>query len=56
MSTITIPSRSHTASSSPGVSGPGQGDQRIVIHGVGWNVYECLSDAIGEGQHVRTGL
>jgi len=37
----------------PGGSGPGQGDQRIVIRGVGWHVYDCLSEAIGEGQHVR---
>jgi Uma2 family endonuclease len=29
------------------------GDQRIVIRGVGWHVYDCLSEAIGEGQHVR---
>jgi Uma2 family endonuclease len=24
-----------------------------VIKGVGWAVYDCLSEAIGEGQHVR---
>ena len=29
------------------------GDQRIVIRGVGRQVYDCLSEAIGEGQHVR---
>jgi Uma2 family endonuclease len=29
------------------------GDQRIVVRGVGWYVYDCLSEAIDEGQHVR---
>ncbi len=29
------------------------GDQRIVIRGVGWHVYETLVDSIGEDQHVR---
>jgi Uma2 family endonuclease len=29
------------------------GDQRIVIRAVGWNVYETVIDAIGEGPHVR---
>jgi Uma2 family endonuclease len=53
MSTIAIPPRSHIAPSSPGVPGNDQGDQRIVIRGVGWHVYDCLSEAIGEGQHVR---
>ena len=53
MSTIAIPPRAHTAPSSPGLAGNGHGDQRIVIRGVGWHVYECLSEAIGEGQHVR---
>ena len=53
MSTIAVPPRSHAAPSTPEVPGNGQGDQRIVIRGVGWHVYECLSEAIGEGQHVR---
>jgi Uma2 family endonuclease len=53
MSTVTIPPRSQTAPSSPEAPGNGSGDQRIVIRGVGWHVYDCLSDAIGEGQHVR---
>jgi Uma2 family endonuclease len=35
----------------PPAAGPG--DQRIVIRGVGWPVYDGLSEAIGEGQHVR---
>ena len=43
----------HAASPSPEGHGLGQGDQRIVIRGVGWHVYDCLSEAIGEGQHVR---
>jgi Uma2 family endonuclease len=51
MSAITSRPRSQAAPPSPG--GPGQGDQRIVIRGVGWHVYQCLSEAIGEGQHVR---
>lgn len=53
MSAITSRPRSQAAPSSPGAPGPGQGDQRIVIRGVGWDVYDCLSAAIGEGQHVR---
>jgi Uma2 family endonuclease len=32
---------------------PIPGDSRIVIRDVGWQVYRCLSEAIGEGQHVR---
>jgi Uma2 family endonuclease len=51
MSAVTSRLRSHTAPLSPGV--PGQGDQRIVIRGVGWHVYDCLAEAIGEGQNVR---
>ena len=51
MSTITRPRRpSSSRLSSPAVD---SGDQRIVIRGVGWDVYDCLSEAIGEGQHVR---
>jgi len=53
MSAITSRPRSQTAPSSPGGAGPVLGDQRIVIRGVGRHVYECLSDAIGEGQHIR---
>ena len=51
MSTITSPPRP----SSPPLPAPtvGSGDQRIVIRGVGWHVYDCLSEAIGEGQHIR---
>ena len=53
MSAITSRPRSQTAPSSPGGAGPVLGDQRIVIRGVGRHVYECLSEAIGEGQHIR---
>jgi Uma2 family endonuclease len=51
MSTIIGTPRSSSASSPPRIAG--EGDQRIVIRGVGWHVYDCLSEAIGEGQHVR---
>jgi len=51
MSTIARPRRP----SPPPLPAPAveSGDQRIVIRGVGWHVYDCLSEAIGEGQHVR---
>jgi Uma2 family endonuclease len=29
------------------------GDQRITIRGLDWFLYDRLSDAIGEGQHIR---
>ena len=29
------------------------GETRIAIRGVGWEVYDILSDAVGEGSHVR---
>jgi len=53
MSTITSRPRSFAVPSVPGRSDPIQGDQRIVIRRVGRHVYQCLSGAIGEGQHVR---
>src|SRR4051812_22585099 len=53
MSTITSRPRPHVAPTTPGGTGLGQGDQRIVLRGVGWHIYDCLSDAIGEGQHAR---
>jgi Uma2 family endonuclease len=37
----------------PELTASPQGDQRIVIRDVGWHVYQCLSEAIGEEQHVR---
>jgi Uma2 family endonuclease len=51
MSTIT--SRSRRSSTSVPPRPYDNGDQRIVIQGVDWDVYDCLSEAIGEGQHVR---
>ncbi|MFI5461690.1 MAG: Uma2 family endonuclease [Isosphaerales bacterium] len=29
------------------------GEQRIVIRGLSWDLYDRLSDAVGEGQHVH---
>ncbi len=37
----------------PPVYAPIPGDQRIVIRGVDWDLYDRLSEAIGEDQHVR---
>src|SRR5579883_1064290 len=37
---------------SPGLI-PIPGESRIVIRHIGWHVYKCLSEAIGEGRHVR---
>jgi Uma2 family endonuclease len=53
MSTAT--SRPRPPAAPPGAPAPpsGQGDQRIVIRGLNWDLYDRLSDAIGEGQHVR---
>src|SRR5438309_12067495 len=51
MSTITRRPRRTSLPSPPRAAR--DGDQRIVIRGVGWHVYDCLSEAIGEGQHVR---
>ena len=53
MSTATSRPRTHVAPTTPGGTGPGQGDQRIVLRDVGWQTYETLTEAIGEGQHVR---
>jgi Uma2 family endonuclease len=53
MSTITTRPRSPAAPLPTGIPVPDLGDQRIVIRGVGRHVYKCLSEAIGEGQHVR---
>ena len=32
---------------------PVRGDQRIIFRGVDWHTYHALSEATGEGQHVR---
>ncbi len=53
MSAITSVPRSLAVPTAPDRSDPIEGDQRIVIRGVGRHVYQCLSGAIGEGQHVR---
>jgi len=56
MSTITSPppslpvSRAH--SPNLGVSNT-SGEQRITLRGISWDLYDRLSDAIGEHQHVR---
>jgi Uma2 family endonuclease len=53
MTTITTgprPSAAPPPTASP-IDGPG--DQRLVIRDVPWDLYDRLSDAIGEGQHVR---
>ena len=53
MSATTSFPRHFVAQSSPGTPAVIQGDQRIVIRGVCWDLYDQLSEAIGEGQHVR---
>ena len=53
MSATTARPRPAVAPSPTRVAGLAQSDQRIVIRGVGWGIYDQLSDAIGEGQHVR---
>jgi Uma2 family endonuclease len=53
MSTIASRARSSPASSSPRPPRLDQADHRIVISGVDWDLYDRLSEAIGEGQHVR---
>src|SRR5438477_6662979 len=50
MSTIT-PRRS-TRAPAPPMRRPLSGEQRITIRGVSWDLYDRLSEAIGEGQHV----
>ena len=55
MSTI-APTQALTIPGHPGSSlplAPFQGDQRTVFHGVDWHTYHSLSEATGEGQHVR---
>ena len=39
--------------SPPPAPGDLMGDQRIVIRGADWDLYDRISEAIGEGQHVR---
>ncbi len=53
MSTITIPPPVATTKPPLRLVEPVMGEQRIVIRGVTWHVYETLADSIGEGQHVH---
>ena len=53
MTTIARRPRPHAAPLLSARDVSGHGDQRIVIRGVGRHVYDSLSEAIGEGQHVR---
>ncbi len=56
VSTIASPPRPTPAppvpSSPPQIAAVLMGQQRIAIRNVGWHVYDLLSDAIGEGQHI----
>jgi Uma2 family endonuclease len=53
MSTITQPNKAPAPPQPvPRDSVAPSGDQRIVIRGLSWDLYDLLSDAIGERQHV----
>ncbi len=52
MLTITSPPRRATTPPSPAAPGVVLAEQRIVIRDVSWDLYDLLSDAIGERQHV----
>jgi Uma2 family endonuclease len=54
MSTITTPPRRATplAESAPTGSNVDSGDQWLAIRDVSWEIYDLLSDAVGERQHV----
>ncbi len=54
MSTITIPSRSHSSAvpTEPPTAPAFAGDQRITIRGLSWDLYDRLSDAINARQHI----
>jgi hypothetical protein len=53
MSAITSRPGPPVATSLPSSPGFVRGDQRIVIQGVSWDLYDQLSEAIGDEQHVR---
>jgi Uma2 family endonuclease len=54
MSTITTPKRSKTRGKRAiRPLDRGDAETRIVLRDVGWEVYDFLSDAVGERQHVR---
>src|SRR5689334_16063483 len=54
MSTLTTPPRRGTTPAPSAPTGPivEPGDQRIAIRDVSWEIYDLLSDAVGERQHV----
>jgi Uma2 family endonuclease len=53
MSTIARTPQPAIAPRAESLSRPAQGDQRIVIRVVDRDLYDRLSDAVGEGQHLR---
>lgn len=53
MCTITSRPRSTVLPSATGPFDPIQGEKRMVVRRVGRHVYQCLSGAIGEDQHLR---
>jgi Uma2 family endonuclease len=53
MSTLSSPLQFQTRPKARRQSDHGYGDQRIVIQGADWQLYDRLSEVIGEGQHVR---
>jgi Uma2 family endonuclease len=53
MATVTQPAKVvPPPSTHKPVPGAVVGEQRIVIRGLSWDLYDRLSDAVGEGQHV----
>ncbi len=58
MSTITSPPQPAVVPASPSLPAPTpgtavrMGEQRIALRDVSWDLYDLLSDAIGERQHV----
>ena len=53
MATVTQPAKVLPPPSTRArIPAAGAGEQRIVIRGVSWDLYDRLSDAVGEGQHV----
>ena len=54
MSTIALPAQPIAAAPPPSSrqASPMTGDQRIAIRGVSWDLYDRLSEAIGDKQHV----
>src|SRR5262245_54144164 len=54
MSTVTTPAPTSLRPAALGrARDTVRGDQRITIHGISWELYDRLSRAIGEGQHIR---